>query len=183
MPAIRNMKMTVAVICMAGWTLAPHSAVAQNVSSSGQNWSSGWGFASPSDRGLALQRAQAIRQARTEPGPNTVVTNYNNTVNDSRSKYQEIIGETLDIDTIDFQPDGDRIGKNTNSIGSMNTGNTEVQVTGSGNSVNAVNSADTQGCVDGSIQVDGNHFESKASPSGIDISVSRSGRSMRCVPD
>ena len=48
------------------------TAEAQNVSSSGQNWSSGWGFASPSDRNLALQQAQAIRQARTQPGPNTV---------------------------------------------------------------------------------------------------------------
>mgnify|MGYP000421302287 CR=1 FL=1 len=34
--------------------LVATTAQAQNFSSSGQNWSSGWGFASPSDRSLAL---------------------------------------------------------------------------------------------------------------------------------
>ena len=158
------------------------TAEAQNVSSSGQNWSSGWGFASPSDRNLALQQAQAIRQARTQPGPNTVVNNHNNTVNDNRSNYQEVLGELLDIDTIDFQLNGDRIGKNTNSVGSMNTGNTEIDIHGTNNTVHAINSADTEGCVDGSIQQDSNLFESMASPSGIDISVDNPGRSMRCGP-
>jgi len=180
MPAIWNMKMTLAFICMAGWAVAPQSAVAQNFSSSGQNWSSGWGFASPSDRNLALQQAQAIRQARTQPGPSTVVTNHNNTVNDNRSNYQEILGELLDIDKIDFQLNSDRIGKNTNSVGSMNTGNTTIDINGDDNDIHAINSADNEGCVDGSIQQESALYESMASPSGIDISANNPGRSMRC---
>lgn len=157
----------------------PQIASAQNFSSAGQNWSSGWGFASASDRNVALQQAQAIRQARIQPGPSTVVTNY--TTNDNRSNYQEVVGEMLDIDTIDFQLNSDRIGKNTNSVGSMNTGNTTIDIQGANNTVHAINSADTEGCVDGSIQQDSNLFETMASPSGIDISVSNPGRSMSCT--
>tara|TARA_R110002012_G_scaffold30766_4_gene92744 strand:+ start:810 stop:1136 length:327 start_codon:yes stop_codon:yes gene_type:complete len=51
--------------------------------------------------------------------------------------------------TTDFQI-GDDIGQNTNSVGSMNTGSTTIEVNGSGNDLNAVNSADNSGCVDGS---------------------------------
>lgn len=158
----------------------PELAFAQNFSSSGQNWSTGWGFSSASDRSLQLQQAQAIRQARIQQSPSTVVTNYNNTTNDNRSSYQEIIGEMLDVSTIDFQLNGDRIGQNTNSIGSMNTGNSNIDIHGDNNSVHAVNSADNDGCVDGSIQQESSLFESMASPSGIDISVGNPGRSMRC---
>ncbi len=159
-------------------------ALAQNYSAPGQSWSSGWGFASASDRSLALQQAQAIRQARIQPGPSTVVTNYTttNTTNDNRANYQEVIGETMRFDTIDFQLNGDRIGQNTNSVGSMNTGNTTIDVHGTNNSIVATNSADTEGCVDGSIQQETSLFESMASPSGIDISTNTSGRSMRCGP-
>jgi hypothetical protein len=110
-----------------------------------------------------------------------VVTNYNNTVNDSRSNYQEVIGDTLSMDTIDFQLNGDRIGQNTNSIGAMNTGSTSIEVVGDNNAIDAINAADSRGCVDGSIQQESALFESMASPSGIDISVSPAGRSMRCA--
>ena len=157
-------------------------AGAQNYSSAGQNWSSGWGFGSPSDRSLALQQAQAIRAATAQPGgPSTVVTNYNNTVYDNRANSQEVIGDTLTMDTIDFQLNGDRIGQNTNSIGAMNTGSTTIEVTGDNNTLDAINAADSRGCVDGSIQQESALFESMASPSGIDISVSPAGRSMRCA--
>lgn len=161
--------------------LSASVASAQNVSSSGQNWSSGWGFASPSDRSLSLQQAQAIRQAGVQPGPSTVITNYNNTTNDSRSNYQEVLGDTLSFDTIDFQLNGDRIGQNTNSIGAMNTGSTTIEVVGDNNRIDAINAADSQGCVDGSIQQESALFESMASPSGIDISVASPGRSMKCA--
>lgn len=171
-----------AAACVVLFAAMPSAA--QNVSSPGQNWSSGWGFASASDRSLALQQAQAIRQARTQPGPSTLITNNttNYTTNDSRSNYQEVIGETMSFDTIDFQLNGDRIGQNTNSVGSMNTGNTTIDVHGANNHIIATNSADTEGCVDGSIQQDTSLFESMASPSGIDISTSSAGRSMRCGP-
>jgi len=162
--------------------LLPANAVfAQNYTSTGQSWSSGWGFASPSDRSLSLQQAQAIRQARVQPGPSTVITNYNNTINDSRSNYQEVLGDTLTFDTIDFQLNGDRIGQNTNSIGAMNTGSTTIEVMGDNNRIDAINAADSQGCVDGSIQQESALFESMASPSGIDISIASPGRSMTCT--
>lgn len=157
------------------------AAGAQNFTSAGQSWSTGWGFASPSDRSLALQQAQAIRQARVQPGPSTLITNYNNTINDSRSNYQEVLGDTLSFDTIDFQLNGDRIGQNTNSIGAMNTGSTTIEVAGDNNRIDAINAADSQGCVDGSIQQESALFESMASPSGIDISVASPGRSMNCT--
>lgn len=159
---------------------------AQNFSSPGQNWSSSWGFASPSDRSIALQQAQAIRQAKIKPQPNTVVTNtstttnYNNVTNDSRSNYQEVLGDTLDMDTIDFQLNGDRIGQNTNSVGSMNTGTTNIEVRGDSNEVVATNAAETEGCVDGTIEQNTSAFESLASPSGIDISNNPGGRTTDC---
>lgn len=154
---------------------------AQNFTSPGQSWSSGWGFSSPSDRSLALQQAQAIRAAKAQPGPSTIITNYNNTINDSRANYQEVIGDTLSMGAIDFQLNGDRIGQNTNSIGAMNTGSTTIEVVGDNNYLNAVNAADSKGCVDGSIQQESALFESMASPSGIDISVSPSRRTMTCA--
>jgi len=112
-----------------------------------------------------------------------VITNntQNHTINDNRSNYQEVIGDGLTIDSIDFQLNGDRIGQNTNSIGAMNTGTTTIELVGDNNQIYATNAADSQGCVDGSIQQDTQLFESMASPSGIDISVQSSGRAMRCA--
>src|SRR6056297_2864924 len=130
----------------------PCVALAQNVSSSGASWSSGWGFASASDRNVALSRSQAIRQAKSAGGPSTVVT----TNNDNRSNYVENITDRGTItasmqngDIIDHL--GDEIGNNTNSVGSMNTGTTNLTIDGSNNDVVATNSADNTGCVDGSV--------------------------------
>ena len=162
--------------------LPASSVLAQNFNSTGKSWSAGWGFSPPSDRSLALQQAQAIRAARMQPGPSTVINTTNHTVSDSRSNYQEILGDTLTLDSIDFQLNGDRIGQNTNSIGATNTGSTTIEVTGDNNSIEAVNAADSQGCVDGSIQQESALFESMASPSGIDISVASPERSMTCAP-
>lgn len=156
--------------------------VAQNFTSAGQGWSTGWGFSSASDRSLAMQQAQAIRQAKTQAGPTTVVNTYNTTSNDNRSSYQEILGTSMTFDSIDFQLNGDRIGQNTNTIGSMNTGTTNIDIVGSGNNVIATNSAETDGCIDGSIQLETTTFEPASSPSGIDISISPTGRTMACSP-
>lgn len=123
-------------------------AAAQNFGSAGGSWSANWGFSSASDRSLRLQEAQAIRSAQQSAGPTTVVntTNYN----DSRANYQEIIGGAGGLGAIDFHI-GDEIGQNTNSVGAMNTGSTEISVNGSDNYIDAINSADSQGCVDASI--------------------------------
>ncbi|MCL1630060.1 hypothetical protein M3N55_15095 [Roseibaca sp. V10] len=119
---------------------------AQNVSGPGQSWSATWGFSSPSDRSLRLQAAQAIRNAERGSDPTTIVNNYN----DNRSNYQEVVTESGTLGAIDFQI-GDEIGQNTNAVGAMNTGSTEISITGDGNLVDAINSADSNGCVDGSV--------------------------------
>lgn len=124
------------------------SSEAQNFSGPGQSWSSTWGFASASDRSLRLQSAQAIRTAERGSSPTTVINNY--TDNDNRSNYQEVFTESGTLGPIDFQI-GDEIGQNTNAVGAMNTGSTEITVTGDGNLIDAINSADSSGCVDGSV--------------------------------
>lgn len=124
---------------------APISAQAQNFGSAGQNWSTSWYFSSPTDRSIALQQAQIIRQAEKGPEPTTTY----NTYYDNRSNYIETNtgggAATSDLHV------GDKIGENTYAVGSLNTGSTTITIDGDGNSVTAVNSADTTGCVDGSI--------------------------------
>lgn len=125
--------------------LNPAAGIAQNFGSAGQNWSTSWYFSSPTDRSIALQQAQIIRQA--EIGANATTTY--NTYYDNRSNYIEThTGGGAAASDLHV---GDQIGENTYAVGSLNTGSTTITVKGDGNSVTAVNSADTAGCVDGSI--------------------------------
>lgn len=137
------------------------SAESQSSTSPGQTWSGSWGFASPSDRSLSLQQAQAIRAARAS-GPSTVNNITYNNMYDNRANYQEIQGIDGDLGSIDFQLNGDRIGQNTNSVGAMNTGTTNIDIVGNANSINATNAADSNGCVDAGIS------EIAATNSGFD---------------
>lgn len=73
-----------------------------------------------------------------------------NTYYDNRYNYVESNSGGGEIST-DFQI-GDDIGENTYAVGSINTGSTNIEVNGTGNYVDAVNSAETNGCVDGSIR-------------------------------
>lgn len=95
---------------------------AQNVDSSGSNWNGSWGFASTAERSLGLSQAQTQRAARQAPTPGSV-------------SYQTVYNNNT----------------NTNTVGSMNTGDTTVTVTGDGNSLNTTSSADSDGCLDGSV--------------------------------
>jgi len=122
----------------------PIAANAQSYSSSGQNWSGSYGFPSVSERSLAIQQAQAMWNAQN-PARTEVIYN---TYNDARSNYVET--NTTGAVTTDFQI-GDEIGQQTYSVGSLNTGSTEIEVIGDGNSIIAENSADSSACVDGSI--------------------------------
>jgi hypothetical protein len=133
-------------------SFAPDLSAAQNLLAPGQGWASSWNFGSVSDRSIALQRAQAIRSASNPVGPQTVVT----TNNDNRSNFIENImdGGTMTStiqngDIIDHL--GDQIGNNTNSVGAMNTGTTEITITGDQNAVTATNAADNNGCTDASV--------------------------------
>lgn len=96
-------------------------AAAQNMDSSGSNWNSAWGFASSSERQFGLNQAQAQRAAR-QPTPNSVT-------------YETVYNNTT----------------NTNTVGSMNTGDTTVTVTGDGNTLNTTNTSNNAGCQDGSV--------------------------------
>jgi hypothetical protein len=141
--------------------------LAQNYGSSGQSWTSNWGFSSVGDRSLNLQTAQAIRAARQSP-VNPVYNTYNTT--DNRSNYQDYNGGAGAVMGGDFQI-GDQIGQNTNSIGSMNTGTTTIDINGNSNSVVATNGAENTGCVDGSIGLNTVGALSPVSSMGVDITI------------
>lgn len=142
---------------------------AQNYGSSGQSWTSTWGFSSVAERGLSLQTAQAIRTARQAP-VNPVYNTYSTTTTDNRMNYQEYLGGDGAVMGGDYQI-GDQIGQNTNSIGSMNTGTTSIDITGNSNSVVATNGADNTGCVDGSIALNTFEAMTQTSTMGVDISI------------
>ena len=125
--------------------LLASGAQAQSVGSTGSSWSGNWSFSSATDRSIALQKAQIIRQAEFGVEPSTVY----NTYNDNRSNYVESNGSEGGV-TFDLHV-GDETGQNTYAVGSLNTGNTTVTVDGEGNTVDANNSAETNGCVDASI--------------------------------
>jgi hypothetical protein len=120
-------------------------AAAQSIGSAGSSWSGNWSFSSATDRSIALQQAQMIRQAEFGIEPSTVY----NTYNDNRSNYVEANdaqgGVTTDLHI------GDETGQNTYAVGSLNTGSTTISVDGDGNTIDANNSSETNGCVDASI--------------------------------
>lgn len=115
-----------------------------------QSWSMGYGF--PSATQTSVKNSAADLQKKAESGyyrpATTLVTNIYNT--DNRQNYVENNakgGAKVKMDNM-F---GDDIGQNTNVIGAMNTGQTTVDVKGRNNSVDAVNAADSKGCLDGSV--------------------------------
>lgn len=128
-------------------TFSVQPVLAQNYSAPGNSWSGGWGFRSVSDRNVALQKATTIKSAEESAGPTTVVNTTNYYSNDNRTNYVDV--STSGEVTTDYHI-GDRIGQNTNSVGSMNTGTTNIDIVGSNNSIVAENSAENTGCVDGS---------------------------------
>jgi len=154
-------------------------AHAQNVSSGGQNWSGSWGFSSPSDRNLVLQRALAIQKIENPPPPPTVnntsitsMTNNVTTVNDSRRNYIE--SSNSDVSG-DFEyVGGDKIGQKTYAVGSINTGDTRISVTGDNNDIFAENSANSNGCVDAGISTSQQSYGEMIGSGRIDISVDSS---------
>jgi hypothetical protein len=126
---------------------------AQNFSGAGESWSSSWGFSSVSDRSLALQQAQVIKNAEQGVSPTSVSNNYvtNSTLYDNRSNYVEANAGGGVITTDQHIVGNDEIGQKTYAVGSINTGSTTIDVLGSDNTVSAINSADSKGCIDGSV--------------------------------
>lgn len=134
-----------AALCLAIPLLSATSAMAQSIGSAGSSWSGNWSFSSATDRSIALQQAQMIRQAEFGVDPSTVY----NTYNDNRSNYVEANGSEGGVNS-DIHI-GDETGQNTYAVGSLNTGSTTITVDGNGNIIDANNSAETNGCVDASI--------------------------------
>jgi len=127
-----------------------------------------------------MQQAQAIRAAtQAQAGPSTVV--YNTTTNDNRQNYQDIQAGTGTLGNVDFQLNGDRIGQNTNTVGSMNTGTTNVDINGSGNVVNATNAADSQGCLDGSISMSETGLTAFTTPQELSFSLAEAVSTHECA--
>lgn len=156
-------------------------AEAQNFSSSGNDWASGWGFQSATDRSLALQQAQTIRNATTSAGPSTVISNAYYNQYDNRSGYLELNGDQAQYGDLDVNMNGDEIGQNTNSIGAMNTGTTNIDVNGNQNIVDATNAADSTGCIDGSVSINDTAFASMETTSGIDITLGATSPITECL--
>lgn len=136
---------------------SPDFAQAQNYSGYGQSWSSVYGFGSPSDQSVGLQRADMIRKA--ENGVDQPVITTNNYY-DNRAGYVETNSGGGDV--LGNSQIGDQIGQQTYSVGALNTGSTTVTVDGSNNIIEANNSASSHGCVDGSISTGGTGLEGSA---------------------
>ncbi|MBR2655598.1 MAG: hypothetical protein IKD58_03745 [Loktanella sp.] len=157
------------------------ATLAQNFSSPGGDWGSGWGFQSATDRSLAIQQAQAIRSATTQNGPSTVVNNTSFNTNDNRSGYIDATGQGAVYGNLDIHTNGDKIGQNTNSIGAMNTGTTNIEVKGNNNVIDATNAADSNGCIDGSVTLTDTPFASMETASGIDITMDFMRQTGQCI--
>lgn len=129
------------------------TAGAQNRTLPSDDWSSSWGFSSPSQENLKLLQADLIKKAEEgyydDLGPSPIFITNNN---DNRTGVVEVTagdGATIDVDN----HTGDEIGQNTNVIGAVNNSTTTIDVSGNNNTVTATNGADSEGCQDGSINI------------------------------
>ena len=148
------------------------AALAQSWSSSAQNWSGGWGFSSPAERSLELQRAQAMLAARNAGKATSIVNN------DYRQNYQENNVAAGASNNSDFV-NGAR-NESTYAVGSLNTGSTNITVTGDGNTVSAVNSSESNGCIDGRMTRTTSSTPNLSASFGIDISVAATAEAIQC---
>lgn len=178
MPYVKRLAIPLLAVAVA--LAAPVAGGAQNFSSAGNDWGSGWGFQSAADRTLAIQQAQAIRNATQTAGPSTVMSTTNFNTYDNRSNYLHTEGLGASYGNLDVHINGDAIGQNTNSIGAMNTGTTNVSVNGNNNQIDATNAADSKGCVDGSVTLTDAPFGSMETASGIDITLGLTGQANSC---
>ncbi len=146
-------------ICGGVFALAAAMPEVASSQSAAGDWNNSWQFSNVTRRTLTLQQADLI--AKMENGfydsfgpAQTTVINNNNT--DNRSNYIETINEGDGVGTIENKI-GDDIGQNTNTVGSMNTGSTTIEVAGSNNSIDAYNTSRNTGCLDGSINTASNN--------------------------
>lgn len=131
---------------------------AQNLTSTVRDWHGSWGFSSPTQQSLDMSRARLIEERRAGGlGPSNSFVTY-----DNRSNYIDQSG-TFSGSVEATNRVGDEIGRNTNVVGAMNTGETRIDVVGDGNKIDAINAADSSGCLDGSI----NEGALSSEPAGV----------------
>lgn len=177
---------------------SPMQLGAQNLGGYGATWGGTWQFQSATTRSINVQQADIMKRAESgfyaSFGPEQTTVN-NTTINDNRSNYVE--ANSADGSKVDISNRvGDDIGKVSNVTGAINTGSTEINVDGNSNTVSAINSADSQGCLDGSIHDSRlrNHYLDSASaasvlntvaglsaPDTVRSSVSSGGTQSHCV--
>ncbi len=162
----------VAPAALIGWALLAGAAAAQEWTSSGQNWSSGWGFSTVAERTLQLQQAQAMLAARNA-GRATTVNNY-----DNRQNYQEVMVGEGATNRSEFQV-GDSA-QSSYAVGALNTGTTNIDVTGDNNTVDSTIRADSQGCIDGTLTTMESTTPNLDASFGIDISMASSAQGQTC---
>lgn len=172
--ALMTRKTMQGVLAAAGWlcvtSFGTGAVVAQEISSPGGNWSGGWGFASTNEESLRLQAAQAMLAARNA-GRTTSITTY-----DNRTNYQEVNVAAGASNSADLQ-----LGDNSSySVGALNTGTTDITVTGDNNTVESAIGAESDGCIDGSLAIVSSGVPNLDASFDIDISSDSSVRGVTC---
>lgn len=127
-------------------------ASAQSSATAAGSWNNTYSFPTPAERQIRLQFAEAQKRADSGAyGPahtTTIVNNYN--TNDH--SVGEIMISAAEGAYVHVEPrTGPDSGTNTYTVGSVNTSQNEVIVTGDGNVIDLVNSSTSTGCQDGSI--------------------------------
>ena len=147
---LRNMKMT-AVTCLT-LTCLPVSVGTQSLLSAGGGWTTSYSFPSAAERQVRLQYAEAQRRADSNGYGASQTTNYVT----QNYNYDHSVGDTV-ISAAEGayvqieNRTGENSGTNTNTVGSINTAHNEVTIEGDNNTLDLVNSSQSTGCQDGSI--------------------------------
>lgn len=145
---------------------------AQSHLSAGAGWTSSYGFPSPNERAVRLQRMQRQEELSNgfydSPPSNDVTHNYN---------YDHSVGDTVIsaaegayVTTETRTSEGS--GTNTYTVGAVNTSNNNITIDGDENLLDIVSQADSVGCQDGSITMSMNQLMD-----AVDISAGASGAS------
>lgn len=130
-------------------------APAQNVSLPSNDWNGSWGFSSVAEQQLRLLQADIIEKKEEgyyeSLGDQTITITNNYDMSQGRMEVTASGGAQLDISN--RTGTNSKIGQNTNVIGAINESETNIDVEGSGNNVEASNRALSEGCQEGSIAI------------------------------
>lgn len=132
--------------------LISQQAIAQTASQPSSDWSSSWAFTNNGLKTQRLLQADIIRKGEGDYYDNVGKTTMYIT-NDNRQGSFDNIQATGDAVVNVETVTGEKTGKKTNTIGSINTSTNEIFVDGTGNSIVLTNEATSTGCQNGSINL------------------------------